>query len=111
MMDKDNCAAARFFAAVRDFAESAQPYTQGVTWYRTKPDETRDFTLISERVYGVRHEILAVMAVCHVDTIDDEVKQSLYAFPNAATLYALKRDTGFESDPEMREDFTPIWAE
>ncbi|KJV08028.1 hypothetical protein [Methylocucumis oryzae] len=71
----------------------------------------RDLTLVSKRVYGNRDESLAVMASAGLNHIDQELKQGRMVLPNSTTLYQLKRQSGFESVAELRENFKPVWAE
>lgn len=110
-IDKNTTAAAAFWKAVRDYSESAKTWDSNAIFYETKPDEKRDFTLVSQRVYGNRNEFLAVMAAAGVDSIDMELTQKKIVLPSAALLLQIKRSTGFESDFDLREDFGPIWKE
>jgi hypothetical protein len=111
MMDKDTCAAARFYRAVRDFALRAKPWDQSIIWYETKPDEMRDLTLISERVYGNRDECLAIMAAAGLDTVDQPMPQKRIALPAMSRLYEMKRRCGFESQSFYRENGSPVWRD
>lgn len=110
-IDKDTTAAAAFWKAVRDYSESAQPWDSNAVFYETKPDEKRDFTLVSQRVYHNRKEFLAVMAAAGIDSVDMELTQKKIVLPSAALLLQIKRETGFESDSDLREDYAPLWKE
>lgn len=110
-MDKDSQAAAAFYRAVRDFALKAKSWDKNVIFYETKPDEKYDLSLVSRRVYGSREEYLAVMAAAGLDSFDAPLPQTKLRLPNLLTLMQLKRQTGFESQGEYREDGAPVWAE
>jgi hypothetical protein len=109
-MDKDPCAAARFYRAIRDFSVQAKPWSTNAIWYETRPDESLDFTLVSQRVYGRRDEFLAVMAAAGIDSFDQAMPQQKIALPKETALHRIKRQTGFESQSDYREDFAPVWA-
>ncbi|MBL8473791.1 MAG: hypothetical protein JNM98_18520 [Rhodocyclaceae bacterium] len=110
-LDVNTTAAAAFYRAVRDFAESAKEWDTSVIWYETKPDEMFDVTLVSRRVYGRRDELLAVMAAAGLDTVDQPLPQKRIALPNDGALIRIKRSTGFESIADLREGFAPIWLD
>lgn len=109
MIDKDTRAAAAFFREIMAFAENAKIWDQNAIFYETKPDEKFDLSLVSARVYGRRDEYLAVMAAAGLDTFDQELPQKRIVLPDDATLMRIKRKTGFESQAELREDFSPVW--
>lgn len=110
MLDKDPRAAKSFYREVRAFAERAKPWDAGVVWYETKPDETYDLTMVSQRVYGRRDEFLAVMAAAGLDCVDQPLPQKRIALPSDGLLLGIKRRTGFESVDDFREDGAPIWG-
>ena len=108
-MDVDTRSALDFYREVRLFALKAKPWTVAV-WHEILPDEQWDTTLIAERVYGNRFEHLAVMAAAGLDTVEAPLKIGVkIALPTEEQLYQIKRRTGFESNPEWREDGKPIW--
>ena len=109
MLDTDPAAAKRFYKLVRKFAETTRPWQNAIV-YETKPDEVRDVTLVSRRVYGRRDEYLAVMAAAGLDVVDQPLTQRRLLLPTEGQLSAMKRAAGFESREEFREDFSPIWA-
>lgn len=112
MIDRDTCAAADFYRRVRRFAESATGWQSNVIFHEITPDETRDFTLVSRRVYGRRDEYLAVMAAAGVDMIDQELPAGeVIRLPNEEMLLRIKRETNFESQSDLRENFEPIWKD
>lgn len=108
-IDKDTRAAAAFWREIRRFSERAKPWDTNAIFHEVRPDEVWDPTLIAARVYGDRQEFLAVMAAAGMDTVDTAMKQRQIILPSAAELYRIKRTTGFESQPDLREDFAPIW--
>lgn len=110
MIDRDPLAAGAFYRAVRKFAASAQPWETDAIFYETKPDEAYDPTLISRRVYGRRDEFLAVMAAAGIDQVDQPIPQTKIVLPSEGRLYRIKRETGFESIADYRENGAPIWG-
>jgi len=108
-MDQDTAAAARFWRLVRRFCVTAKANTQGVLFIETTPAERLDVTKISQRVYGTRHESLAVQAAAGLDQINQPLEQTLLAIPTPAKLLQLKREAGFESVPNLRRDGEPVW--
>ncbi len=110
-MDKNSQAAAAFYRAVRDFAQKAKTWDTNVIFYETKPDEQYDLSLVSRRVYGTREEFLAVMAAAGLDSFDEPLPQTKLRLPNALALMQIKRNTGFESRGEYRDEGSPVWAE
>lgn len=109
--DSDTTAAARFWRRIQEFSLRAKVWDTDAIFYQVKPDEKHDLTLISQRVYGNRDEYLAVMAAAGVDSIDQELKQKKIILPIPARLNSIKRETGFESNYYLRENFAPIWKE
>lgn len=107
-MDKDPRAAKSFYRDVRKFAQATKPWQDQIT-YETKPDEVRDLTLVSQRVYGRRDEVLVVMAAAGLDTADQPLTQRRLVLPTEGQLYAMKRRAGFESIGSYREDGAPVW--
>lgn len=111
MIDKDTRAAAAFYRAVRKFSERAKEWDSNAVFYEIKPDERFDLSLVSRRVYGRRDEFLAVMAAAGIDSFDQPLEQKTIALPSDGELLRIKRETGFESIAELREDYAPMWAE
>lgn len=107
-MDKDPRAAKSFYRDVRKFAETVKPWQDQIS-YETKPDEVMDITLVSQRVYGCRDEVLAIMAAAGLDTADQPLTQRRLALPTEGKLYELKRRNGFESIAGYREGGAPTW--
>lgn len=111
-VDKDTRAAKSFYREIRSFAENAKPWDNNAIWHDVMPDEKRDFSLISKRIYGNRDEFLAVMAAAGIDHVDQGLAQKKIVLPNAPTLFAIKRKTGFESIASLRKtDKSPTWAD
>lgn len=111
MLDRDTRAAKSFYRQVRKFAESVKSWDATAVWYETKPDEAHDLTLVSQRVYGRRDEVLAVMAAAGLDTPYQPLPQKRIALPSDGLLMSIKRRTGFESVAQYRRDFAPTWME
>ena len=109
-LDVNTQAAKDFYKEIRKFSERVKPW-QPAIFYDITVDEAWDATRISERVYGNRHEFLAVMAAAGVDSVDQELTQKRIALPTPAQLYAIKRKTGFESNPEYRDNYQPTWID
>lgn len=108
-MDKDNAAALRFVRMVRQFCARAKVNTAGVLFLETTPSERWDVSKLSQRVYGNRHETLAIMAACGMDQLTQPLEQKLVALPTPAKLLEIKRECGFESVHELRSNGQPIW--
>jgi hypothetical protein len=89
-------ASSKFYLLVRQFAASRQAWQTAVR-YDTLPDERWDLTLVSQRVYGNRHEFLAVMAAAGLDRVNQELKQRRLVLPTPAQLEALKQQAGYTS--------------
>lgn len=109
MIDKESTAAKNFYKAIRLFSERTKPWDIHIS-YETKPDEARDLTLVSQRVYGRRDEFLVIMAAAGLDMVDQELPQKRLTLPTEAQLYAIKRRTGFESKADSRFSFSPTWV-
>lgn len=109
MLDKNTIAAKDFYKLVRDFSLRTKPWETAI-FYEIKPDERWDLTLVSQRVYGRRDEVLAVMAAAGMDCADRPLAQARIVLPNEGQLYALKRRAGFESRSDYRENQSPTWA-
>ena len=107
-IDNNTAAATAFYALVRKFAQRTQPWETAI-FYHTKPDETWDLTLVSERVYGNRDEYLTIMAAAGIDCVDMPLKQIMLTLPTASQLYAMKRRAGFESQAYLRNRQAPTW--
>lgn len=109
MIDTDTRAAAAFFREIRKFAISAKRWNGNAIFYETKPDEVYDLSLVSRRVYGRRDEFLCVMAAAGIDTFDQPLPQKTIVLPTERELIRIKRKTGFESQAELRDNYTPLW--
>jgi hypothetical protein len=110
MLDQNTNAAKSFYREIRKFAENVKPWDVTAIFYETKPDESLDVTLVSQRVYGRRDEYLAVMAAAGLDSVDQLLPQKRIALPNDGQLMAIKRKTGFESLDDYRTAGAPIWS-
>ena len=108
--DQDTRAAAAFWREIRRFADSARPWTTNAVYYEIKPDEAHDPSLVSRRVYGRRDEFMAVMAAARIDNVDQALPQKRIVLPDEGALLRIKRQTGFESRSDYREDFAPTWS-
>ena len=108
-IDVNSQAARVFWRKVRAFSQSAKPW-QVAVYYDTLPDERWDITLVSKRVYGRRDEYLAIMAAAGMDTIDQPLEQRRLVLPTESQLRQMKREAGFESRPEFRENGAPTWS-
>lgn len=111
MLDRDTRAAKSFYREVRKFAESVKEWDGSAIWYETKPDEMYDLTLVSQRVYGRRDEVLAVMAAAGLDMPYQPLPQKRIALPSNGLLMDIKRRTGFESVAQYRKSGAPTWME
>lgn len=100
-IEKNAMACNRFLMLVRDFTARIKPY-QTALRYEVKPDDVRDLTKISQKVYGNRHEVLVVMACAGLSTVDQPVSIQTLVLPTPQQLKALKARAGFESDPIKR---------
>jgi len=110
MSDVDSQAAKDFYREVRRFSERTKLWEKAI-FHEVTPDEMRDFTLVSARVYGRRDEYLAVMAAAGIDTVDQPLPQKTLVLPTDSQLSVIKRLTGFESRDEYRQDGKPTWSE
>lgn len=108
MIEQNTIAAKAFYRAVREFSLRTNGWDNAV-FYEVKPDEKWDLTLVSERVYGNRHEFLTIMAAAGLDRADMPLQQIKLILPVQGTLLKMKRATGFESNPEQRKDFKATW--
>ena len=109
-IDTNTTAAAAFYKACAEFSERTKPWEQRITYYTTA-DEAWDVTLISDRVYGNRFETLAILAAAGLDTAEQEIPIRQLVLPTPTQLYAIKRRSGYESNPDYRENFAPTWAQ
>lgn len=108
-MDTDNAAAHRFYTAVRRFCQQAKGSTAGALFVDTTLAEQLDVTKLSQRVYGNRDEVLAVMAAAGMDQLTQPMRQQRLVLPTAAKLSQIKRDCGFEARDSLRQDGAPVW--
>jgi hypothetical protein len=109
-IDVNSQAAKAFYREVRRFSERTKPWHTAI-FYDVKPDERWDITLVSERVYGRRDEYLAVMAAAGMSMVDQPLTQKRLVLPTDRQLTVLKRNTGFESVADLREDLKPVWVD
>ena len=110
MIDADTCAAGAFVREIRSFADRIRPWDVAIR-HHVLPDEVRDPTLVSQRVYGRRDEFLAVMAAAGVDVADQPLPTRTIVLPTEGQLAQIKRRAGFESRAELRESGTPAWKD
>lgn len=89
--------AARFYRAVRQFAQTSPVWDSSRVVYFTKPDERWDLSLVSKRVYGNRNETLAVMAAAGLDRYDQELTERELVLPSPQRLDALKQMVGYSN--------------
>lgn len=108
-LDINTSAANAFYREIRKFSDRTKQSDIAV-FYQVKIDETWDPTLVAERVYGNRNEFLVIMAAAGLDRVDKPLTQRLLKLPNEVQLQEIKRRTGFESLPELREDNQPVWV-
>lgn len=94
-------AAAELVRMVTDFAQRTPDWAECVI-YNTLPDERRDLTLVSRRVYGTRDEFLAVQAAAGLDNVWDELTERRLVLPSPRQLAAMKALCGFTTDPYQR---------
>lgn len=102
LIEQNAMACTRLFQLVSDFSRQVKPWQTAIRYY-TKPDEIRDITKISQRVYGRRNEYLVIMAAAGLSTIDQPLPEQLLILPTEAQLRNLKLRAGFENDPEKRK--------
>jgi hypothetical protein len=108
-IDIQSTAARSFYLAVSDFSKRTKTWEAAI-FYHSLPDERWDLTLVSQRVYGNRHEALAVLAASGLSRFDEPLTERRLILPTADQLSTIKKQTGFESRPEYRQDFQPIWV-
>ena len=98
-------------ATHRSFSRAARVSTPGVIWREITPDEQLDMPKLARRVYGDNAEWMACAAVCGVEVPDMPARLGRYAFPDRAQLAGIKRQVGFETQPEFRNaDGSPSWG-
>lgn len=108
-LDSDSQAAKNFYREIRKFSERTNLWDVAV-FHDVMPDEQRDPTLVSRRVYGRPDEYMAVMAAAGVDNIDMPLPLRQIVLPTEAQLYVIKRRAGFESIADYRDGGKPIWV-
>lgn len=108
-LDKNTQAAKVFWREIQNWVANVKPWEIAIR-YDIKPDERWDVTLISQRVYGRRCEIIAVMAAAGISYVDEPLEQKQIVLPNEAQLRALKFKAGFESRHEYRSEGAPTWG-
>lgn len=110
MIDNNPVAAKTFYGLVRRLSLNTSPIAP-VVRYVIPPGETLDTAKVSIHVYGNAYETLAVMAAAGISHVDQEMKQGMaIRLPSPSQLSILKRVAGFESNPDLRENFSPTWA-
>ena len=82
------------YRLVRDFAIKTKPWETAIRYY-TKPDERKDLTLVSQRVYGRRDEFLTIMAAAGLDSVENVLPEQLLTLPTDAALTAFKERAKF----------------
>lgn len=87
--------------AVGNFAQRQPAWAECVI-YHSRPDERWDLTLVSERVYGNRDEVLTIMAAAGLDSFEQEMSERILVLPSPRQLVALKAAAGFVTDPFAR---------
>lgn len=100
-LEKNAMACNRFVQLVRDWAVKVKPWEVAVR-YQVQPDEHRDLTLISQRVYGNRDEFLTIFAAAGLSTMDEPIKEQLLVLPTEHQLKKFKIRAGYENDHEKR---------
>lgn len=100
--------AAELVRRVVDFSQRQPEWAECVI-YQTLPDERWDLTLVSQRVYGNRDEVLAVMAAAGLDSVEQELTERRIVLPTARQLADIKSPAGYvgtrwERSPELASD-------
>lgn len=93
----DPISPARFFQLVADFSATVKPWEEAI-YYQTKPDEVYDITLISQRVYGRRNEILVIMACAGMSCVSEPLTERMLKLPTEVKLAELKKKANFQLD-------------
>lgn len=88
--------ASRYYREIRKFSSTRQAWQDAIR-YDSMPDEEWDLTLVSQRVYGNRNELLAVMAAAGLDRTDQPLTQRRLVLPTRIQLEAFKQMTGYSS--------------
>ena len=109
-IDTNSSAAAYFYKIVRNFALKTKAWEQAI-WHQVAPDEINNYPLISYRVYGNFNEFLTIMASAGANSMGQTLPQAKIILPTPQQLILFKRQAGFESSPDYREEFKPTWAE
>lgn len=89
-------AAAELVRRVGAFAQRQPEWAECIV-YQTLPDERRDVTLVSQRVYGNRDEFLTVMAAAGLDSVEQELREQRLVLPTARQLAEIKALAGFKN--------------
>ena len=109
-MDSNPASIRYFWHLVRRHALRANPFAGGCIVYETQPDERRDHTLASRRVYGRPDEFLTIEAAAGLSTPDDVLYEQRLVLPDESTLRSLKIRAGFESLHDRRDEGgVPVW--
>lgn len=88
-------ARAEFYALIRDFAQTQPDWADYINYF-TKPDETHDLTLVSQRVYGNRNEFFTIFAAAGLDSMEQPLRQQLLKLPTPNQLRFLKEQAGLK---------------
>lgn len=100
-IEQNAMACNRFLMLVRDFGCRVKPWHTAIRYF-TKPDEVRDLTKVSQRVYGRRDEYLAIMAAAGLSSMDQPLVEQLLILPTESQLAILKKRAGFENNVDKR---------
>lgn len=102
MIEKNSLSCARLVQLVGDFSATIQDWETAIR-YQTKPDEIRDITLVSQRVYGSRNEYLVIMGAAGLSTLDEPLLEQLLILPTMDQLRKLKKQAGYENNKNARD--------
>lgn len=110
-IDQNPIAAKTFWRLVRDLSVDESPIAP-VVRHTVMPGEVFDSAKISIMVYGNPYETLAVMAAAGISQVNQPMQQGKsLRLPAPNYLAELKGRAGFESNPNLRENFAPTWAD
>lgn len=100
-IESNTSSVATMYRLARDFAVKTPVWGTAIRYF-TKPDERRDLTLVSRRVYGRVDEFLVVMAAAGLDSVEQILPEQLLVLPNEQQLYQMKLEAGYENDASAR---------
>lgn len=107
-IDQNTQSAKNFYKLVSNYSKTAKVW-DAIIQYEIKPDERHDPTLISRRVYGTPIEFLAVMACIGMSSFEDDITQKAIILPTKTVLERFKRQSGYESNAELRDNGKARW--